>query len=108
MLALGIGRDQSAVVAAGDDARAVRGAGEDRAFMHGDAALAVFRREQQGLLAQHEHRRLAEKMHADDRRVSRDRADAIGERGQRGGGVGHSWVSSYPLPLWERVASAKR
>ena len=57
--------------------------------MDGDALFAFFAGEQQRLLAQHEHRRAAEKMHADDRAARRDRADAVGERGHGGGGVGH-------------------
>ena len=107
MLAAFIGGDQRAVVAAGDDARAVGRAGEDPPAWMATRRSPSSRRKQQRLLAQHEHRRLAEKMHADDRRARRDRADAVGERGHGGGGVGHSWVSSCPLPLWERVPSER-
>ena len=78
-----------AVIAAGDDALAVGRAARMRAGVDGDALLAVLAGEQQRLLAQHEHRRLAKEMHADDGAAGVHRADAVGERGKRGGGVGH-------------------
>src|ERR1019366_8530504 len=98
VLAVGIGGDQLAVVAAGNDAGAVGYAGEDATLMHEDAMLAMLGREQQGLLAQHEHRRIPEKMHADDGAAGSDLADAVGEGGGGGSDVGHDWISSYPLP----------
>ena len=86
MFAASIGRDQRAVVAAGDDAKSVRSAGEDAAGMNGHALFALFGCEEQVFFAQNENRCSAEKMHADDGAARRDRADAVGERGQRGGG----------------------
>ena len=113
MVAGGIGRNKRAVVAAGDDALTVRRARENPAAVDGDAArLLVARGKQQRLLAQHEHRRAPKKMHADHRRPGVDGANAVGERGKRGGGVGHAHNCSSnrtsPLPLRERVASAER
>ena len=58
---------------------AVAGARQNAAGVDGDA-LFVLAREQQRFLAEHEHRRGAEKMHADDRRVRGDGPDAVGER----------------------------
>ncbi len=91
---------------------AVGGAGEDGALVHGDAALAAVAGEQQRLLAQHEHRRVFEEMHADHRAAGIDGADAVGERGQRGGGVGHAGAFTVlPSPAEaggrERSASAR-
>src|SRR5664279_1020746 len=86
VFAANIGRHQGAVVAAGQDANTVRSAGEDRTSVHDDALFALFGCEEQVFLAQNENRCSAEKMHADDSAARRDRADAVGERGQRGGG----------------------
>jgi hypothetical protein len=77
----GIGRDEIAVVTASDDMLAVAGARQNAAGMDGDARF-VFTREQQRFLAQHEHRRGAEEMHADDGCVRGDGPDAVGERGE--------------------------
>ena len=80
MLAVGVGRDELAVVAAGDDALAVRGAGEDAAAVDRRRGARHSPAKQQRLLAEHEDRRRAEKMHADDRRARVNGADAVGER----------------------------
>ena len=72
-LALGIGRDHFAVVAAADDALLVGRRGKDRAVVHGDAPRFAFRLdEQHRLLAEHEHGRVAEKMRGHDRRAGSD------------------------------------
>ena len=65
-----VGRHHLAVVAAGHDAAGVRGRAQDGAAVHRRRAhVARFRNEQQCLLAQHEHRGLAEKMRGHDRRA---------------------------------------
>src|ERR1035441_9822871 len=87
VFAASIGGDQGAVVAAGQDANTVRSAGEYRTSVNVDTLLAIVGREQQHFFAKYEDRCSAEKMHADDSAARRDRADAVGERGKRGGGV---------------------
>ena len=59
MRAASIGRDQRAVVAAGEDKFAVGRARQNAAGVNGHALFAALAREQQRLLAQHEHRRRA-------------------------------------------------
>ena len=48
---------------------------------------------QQRFLAQHEHRCLAEEMHADDGAARRNGTNAVGEGGDGSGGVGHFILS---------------
>jgi hypothetical protein len=57
--------------------------------VNGDATLTFGRGEQQGLLAEHEDRRLPEKMHANDCGVRLNEAGAIGKGWEWSGGVGH-------------------
>src|ERR1017187_4843510 len=90
-----IGPHKGTVVPAGEDANTVRGAGENGAAMNGHTLFALFGCEEQVFFAKNEHRCSAEKMHADDSAARRDRADAVGERGQRGGGVGHFHSLSF-------------
>src|ERR1035437_2372412 len=87
VFAASIGRHQGTVVPAGQDAITVRGAGENGAAMNGHTLFALFGCEEQVFFAKNEHRCSAEKMHADDSAARRDRADAVGERRKRGGGV---------------------
>ena len=84
-LRVGAGRDHRAVVAAGDDALAVARRRENAAAMHRDAlGLAVARHEQQRLLAEHEHRHVAEKIRGDHRAAGREQPGALGDRGPLG------------------------
>ena len=77
-VAVGVGRHDLAVVAAGDDAGAVARRRQDRAAVHGDALrLAVARRQQERLLAEHEDRGLLQEMHADHRRAGLHRPHAL-------------------------------
>ncbi len=90
-VALGVGRDHLAVVAAGDDALAVGRRRQDRAAMDGDAArLAVRLREHDRFLAEHEGRGAAEKMRGNDGAFGRDLVGAIDDgMGVVAAGVGH-------------------
>ena len=103
-----LGCDQGAVIAAGDDALTVSRARQDRAAVDGNALLAVFAGEQQRLLAEHKHRRLAKEMHAEDGATGVHRTNAVGERGKRGLNVAHAAGTFLPSPrsYGERVASA--
>ena len=76
--ALGIGRDQLAVVTAGDDALAVGRCREDGAAVGVDAPwLAVAAGEHDRFLGQHEGRRLAEKMRGDNGALRRHLVGAV-------------------------------
>ena len=88
--ALGVGRDQLAVVAAADDARAVGRGRQDGAAMHRDAPrLAVRLGEHDRLLAEHEGGGAAEKMRGDDGAARGDRARAFDDGDGVAAGVGH-------------------
>ena len=85
MLAADVGGDHLPVIATGDDALAVgrRWTRIAPAWM-ATRRLDLRRREQQRFLAEHEHRRLSEKMHADHGAAGLHRADAVGEGGELG------------------------
>jgi hypothetical protein len=102
-----VGGDQQAVVAAGDDTPAVGGAGENRTPVNGHLLLAFGRGEQQRFLAEHEHRRLPEKMYADDGTVGLNQTSAVSERGKRGGGVGHR-LTHFQIVMPAQAASSNR
>src|ERR1700690_2236667 len=94
VFAASVGGHQGAVVAAGQDANTVRSAGENGATMNGHALFALVGCEEQVFFAQNETGCFAEKIHADDSAARRDRANAGGERWQRGGYVTHASVPS--------------
>ncbi len=81
VLALSIGFDQRAIVAASDDALTVAGAAQNAAAVDLHAAFLAFGREQQRFLAQHEHRGLAEEMRGDHGAARIYGADAVGKGG---------------------------
>ncbi len=89
--ALGIGRDQLAVVTAGDDALAVGRCGKNGAAMGVDAPwLAVAAGEHNCFLGQHESRGLAEKMRGDNGAVRRHLVGAVDDgRAVVGSRIGH-------------------
>ena len=79
-LAYGIRLHHFAIVAAADDTRTVGRRRKDRASVHGNAPRVALRLDhQQRLIAEHEHRRAAEKMRGDHRRLGGDVARAFGE-----------------------------
>ena len=83
MFAVRIGRDELAIVAAGDDALAV-GRRSPEWRRHGPRRGARRPGEQQRLLAEHEDRRRAQKMHADTG-APRVHAGARDRRDEHGG-----------------------
>jgi hypothetical protein len=78
MRTIAIGGNQLAIIAAGNDALAVRRAGQDRAAVNVDFARTFNGCKQQGFLAEHEHRRQLEKMHADERGGRLNGASTVG------------------------------
>src|SRR5262249_47583120 len=93
-LSLRVGRHDLAVVAAGDDAALIGGRGEDGPAVDRDAArLARARHEKERLFAEHEHRRLPEKMRGHHRRAGIDRPRALHDGRDVGAAIGHRSIS---------------
>jgi len=86
----GIGRNDLAVIPAGDDARTIRGHSENAARMNRHALLAATCcNKQQRLLAKHEDRAVLQEMRLDDGSAGGNRLHAIGDGGNGAAGVGH-------------------
>ena len=84
-LALGVERDQLAVVAAHDEARSVGYRAQDAAAVDGDGRnLALPAHQENVFLGADKGGALAEKMHRGDGRADRDRAHPVGDRSDGG------------------------
>ena len=75
-MSVDISLKELAIITTRDNARSIGGTRQNRAGMDANAAFAG---QQQRLLAEHKYGRCAKKMHADDRRVHVEAADAIGQ-----------------------------
>ena len=85
-LALGVERNELAVIAAHDEARPVGSRAEDAAAMDGDRRHFALPADQEDVfLGADKGRVLAEEMHGRDGRADRDRAHPVGDRCDGGG-----------------------